>query len=53
MIWASKTAPLGWDMKGIWPVGSDGSQINAVDVSRGRGVVQTVATGDSEGPAHL
>jgi hypothetical protein len=38
--WATRRAHLGWDLKGIWPVGSDGSDVLAVDVSRGAGVIQ-------------
>ncbi|KAJ1389188.1 WD40-repeat-containing domain protein, partial [Ochromonadaceae sp. CCMP2298] len=30
-LWASQTCKLGWAVQGIWPPGSDTSDINAVD----------------------
>ncbi len=39
--WGSHTAIFGWNVKGVWPVGSDGKEVQAVDVSRGAGCVVT------------
>ena len=30
-MWNTWTIPIGWQSKGIWPSGIDGSDINAVD----------------------
>jgi WD40 repeat protein len=44
--WASHTAVFGWNVKGVWPVGSEGKEVRASDVSRGAGCV---VTGDTNG----
>jgi WD40 repeat protein len=31
--WATSTVVYGWDLRSIWPSGSDGTDINAVDVT--------------------
>jgi WD40 repeat protein len=32
--WATCTVVYGWDVRSIWPSGSDGTDINAIDVTR-------------------
>lgn len=32
--WATSTVVFGWDVRSIWPAGSDGTDINAIDVTR-------------------
>lgn len=44
--WDTHSCVLGFNVMGIWPKGSDGTDVNAVDVSRSRGLV---ATGDDFG----
>lgn len=46
VVWASWTCPFGWPVQGIWPLGSDGSDINAVCRSQDSSVV---VTGDDDG----
>eukprot|EP01039_Chlorochromonas_danica_P011314 gene11314-12624_t len=43
--WASQTCTLGWSVQGIWPPGSDGTDVNAVDRSPNG---QLLATGDDQ-----
>ena len=31
--WSTLTCPLGFNVMGMWPLGSDGTDVNAVDVS--------------------
>jgi len=51
--WATDTVNFGWPVQGIWPVESDGSFVNSVDVSRGHGAVKVCATGDILGHLKL
>ena len=39
LSWASQTSPFGWDVQGVFPAGSDGSEINAVDVATQSGIL--------------
>eukprot|EP01052_Picozoa_sp_SAG31_P006584 SAG31_NODE_303_length_18065_cov_5.733107_26_plen_119_part_00 len=48
--WASWTVPFGWPVIGIWAPDSDGTDVNAVDVSASRKVI---ATGDDFGMVKL
>lgn len=41
--WATQTAILGWSVKGIWPRGADGTDVNALDRSHNK---KLVVTGD-------
>eukprot|EP00760_Papus_ankaliazontas_P036533 PhM_4_TR8339/c5_g1_i1/m.73333 len=40
--WATFTSILGWDVQGIWPKDSDGSDVNSVAKSRGERYLATV-----------
>jgi WD40 repeat protein len=40
--WASFTSILGWDVQGIWPTESDGSDVNAVAKSKGEKYLASV-----------
>ncbi|NXI77483.1 EMAL1 protein, partial [Rhipidura dahli] len=48
--WATYTCTLGFHVFGVWPEGSDGTDINAVCRSRGR---KLLSTGDDFGKVHL
>jgi microtubule-associated protein-like 6 len=48
--WATWTCTLGWPVQGIWPVGADGSDINAVDRSKS---CELIATADDFGLVKL
>ena len=48
--WATSTCILGFPIMGIWPPHADGSDVNAVDVLPGKGLV---ATGDDQGYVNL
>ena len=39
--WATFTSILGWDVQGIWPKESDGSDVNSVAKSRGESLLAT------------
>lgn len=39
--WSSHTCVLGFNVMGIWPKGSDGTDVNALDVSEAKGIVAT------------
>ena len=39
--WSSLTCVLGFNVMGIWPKGSDGTDVNAVDVNAAMGLVAT------------
>ena len=41
-FWASQTCTLGWPVQGIWPPGSDTSDINACDRSHKQDLLATV-----------
>ncbi|TMW57573.1 hypothetical protein Poli38472_003498 [Pythium oligandrum] len=49
-VWASWSLPYGWPVQGIWPSGSDGSDVNAVARSGDHAVV---CTGDDFGQVKL
>lgn len=49
-IWNSFTCPLGFPVMGIWPLNSDGTDVNAVDVIFDKGLV---LTGDDFGNVNL
>ncbi|EKX46964.1 hypothetical protein GUITHDRAFT_107314 [Guillardia theta CCMP2712] len=51
--WASTSSVCDWYLKGIWPTGCETSTVSAVDVSKGRGDVQVVVTGDKLGHVKL
>ena len=42
-VWFTETCVLGFPVMGIWPPGSDGTDINAVDVSHALKLVVTGA----------
>ncbi|XP_017663070.1 echinoderm microtubule-associated protein-like 1 isoform X6 [Chiroxiphia lanceolata] len=48
--WATYTCTLGFHVFGVWPEGSDGTDINAVCRSHGR---KLLSTGDDFGKVHL
>uniref|UniRef100_A0A672IHS8 Uncharacterized protein n=1 Tax=Salarias fasciatus TaxID=181472 RepID=A0A672IHS8_SALFA len=48
--WASYTCPLGFQVFGLWPDGSDGTDINAVSRSNDKSLL---VTGDDFGKVHL
>ena len=48
--WRSETCVLGFAVMGIWPMYSDGTDVNAVDASKDLGLV---VTGDDFGTAKL
>jgi hypothetical protein len=48
--WATSTVVYGWDVRSIWPSGSDGTDINAVDVTRDG---DAVITADDNGHVKL
>ncbi|XP_071665740.1 echinoderm microtubule-associated protein-like 1 isoform X3 [Patagioenas fasciata] len=48
--WDTYTCTLGFHVFGVWPEGSDGTDINAVCRSRGR---KLLSTGDDFGKVHL
>ncbi|KAH8855200.1 Echinoderm microtubule-associated protein-like 1 [Schistosoma japonicum] len=48
--WASQTCTLGWEVAGIWPSDSDGTDINACDHSSAADIL---ATGDDFGKVKL
>ncbi len=48
--WATSTVVFGWDVRSIWPSGSDGTDINAIDVSRDG---DAVITADDNGHVKL
>jgi hypothetical protein len=48
--WATQNCILGFPIMGIWPPHADGSDVNAVDVLPGKGLV---ATGDDQGYVNL
>ncbi|KAJ7345175.1 hypothetical protein JRQ81_001125 [Phrynocephalus forsythii] len=48
--WATYTCTLGFHVFGVWPEGSDGTDINAVCRSQGR---KLLSTGDDFGKVHL
>lgn len=50
VVWATWSCPFGWPVQGIWPPGSDGSDINAVARSEDQRVL---ATGDDDGLVRL
>lgn len=37
--WSTISCKIGWGVQGIWPPCSDGSDINSVDVNRGRNLI--------------
>jgi WD40 repeat protein len=49
-IWNSFTCPLGFPVMGIWPLNSDGTDVNSVDVIFDKGLV---LTGDDFGQINL
>ncbi|CAH8432945.1 unnamed protein product [Schistosoma bovis] len=48
--WASQTCTLGWEVAGIWPSDSDGTDVNACDHSP---TADILATGDDYGKVKL
>ncbi len=48
--WATSTVVYGWDVRSIWPSGSDGTDINAVDVTRDG---DAIITADDNGHVKL
>uniref|UniRef100_H2U688 EMAP like 1 n=1 Tax=Takifugu rubripes TaxID=31033 RepID=H2U688_TAKRU len=48
--WATYTCPLGFQVFGLWPDGSDGTDVNAVCRSHGKSLL---VTGDDFGKVHL
>ena len=48
--WATWTVPFGWPVVGIWPPSSDGTDVNAVDVSASG---KLIATADDFGAVKL
>ncbi|KAG7275449.1 hypothetical protein CRUP_033182 [Coryphaenoides rupestris] len=50
IIWATNTCSLGFEVFGLWPDGSDGTDINAVCSSNKKSLL---ATGDDFGKVHL
>ncbi|NXM32321.1 EMAL1 protein, partial [Oxyruncus cristatus] len=48
--WATYTCTLGFHVFGVWPEGSDGTDINAICRSHGR---KLLSTGDDFGKVHL
>ncbi|CAH8431626.1 unnamed protein product [Schistosoma rodhaini] len=48
--WASQTCTLGWEVAGIWPSDSDGTDVNACDRSP---TADILATGDDYGKVKL
>ncbi|CAL8272934.1 unnamed protein product [Merluccius merluccius] len=50
IIWATNTCSLGFEVFGLWPDGSDGTDINAVCSSNEKSLL---ATGDDFGKVHL
>jgi len=48
--WASQTSVLGWAVQGIWPPCADGTDINAIDLSKSG---QILATADDFGKVKL
>ena len=48
--WATWSCVFGWPMIGIWPVGSNGSDINTVDCTKDRSII---AVGDNYGKIKL
>ena len=51
--WATHTALFGWHLKAIFPAGSSGDSVHAVDVSRVDGPMRSVVTADSDGHVKL
>jgi WD40 repeat protein len=48
--WATSTVVYGWDLRSIWPAGSDGTDINAVDITRDG---DAIITADDKGHVKL
>ena len=48
--WATSTVVFGWDVRSIWPAGSDGTDINAIDVTRDG---DAIITADDNGHVKL
>lgn len=49
--WKTNTCILGFEVMGIWPQYSDGTDVNALDVSKDKGVV--ITANDDEGLVRL
>jgi len=45
-IWFSATCKLGWDVMGVYPLGADGTDVNAIDTNEDRSLI---AIGDDFG----
>ena len=45
-MWATATCKLGWDVAGVFPEGTDGSDINSVDTTADKTLI---AAGDDHG----
>ena len=49
-LWATATCKLGWEVAGVFPSGTDGTDINAVDANPDRSLI---ATGDDFGSVNI
>jgi WD40 repeat protein len=38
-LWSSLTCKLGWEVSGVFPIGTDGTDVNSVDINKNRTLV--------------